>query len=188
MPLNREFWIIAGTAALVVSAGAAWWWFHRKRTPEAEVSRESDREILLAGLARHAQLYDGLYEGIYQIASREDVPSRDAVKEFCGRTARLEEDAAFSRAFAARFAGSADAEPAVCRRQMEELLELFQAAGITRSQETELPLSPQVRREYIFLGEPVPEDGTVCRVMKPCWRHQGRLVEQGILMAKEAAQ
>lgn len=187
MPMNKIFMIAAGAAALAAAAGIAWSRYRQLQASEQETA-ETDRETLLEGLARHAPLYDGLYEGIYQAAHQDNMVSRDAIREFCGRTAGLEEDAAFAQTFAARFDGSADAEPAAYREKMAELLELLQAAGITRAAETELALSPKVRREYIFLGEPVPADGAVCRVMKPRWICQDRLVEQGILMAKEDAQ
>lgn len=182
----KGFWFIPGVAALAAAAGTAWGLRARMRPPKKE--QTVDRDVLLDGLARHAPLYDGLYEGIYQAARQENAAGRDAIREFCDRTAGLEEDGTFSHAFAARFAGSVAAEQDAYREKMEELLALFQAAGIVRAEETELALSPQIRREYIYLGEPVPDDGVVCRVMKPKWSCQERLVEQGILMKREDAQ
>ena len=173
----RSFLAIVGvTAATAIGAGVAY--AMKKRRQD-----DGTREILVDGLRRHAELYDGLYEGIYRASLGQ--ANRDALREWCIRTEGLEEDAPFAGAFAAWFGGSADAAESVCQTKLRELLALLEAAGILRGEETETVMGPKARRAYIYLGNPAPGDGVRCAVMKPTWTCNGRLVEQGILTAKE---
>lgn len=168
--------IVGVTAAAAIGAGVAYTMKKRRRD-------DGTQKILVNGLRRHAELYDGLYEGLYR-ASLGQV-NRDALREWCIRTEGLEEDAPFAEAFASRFGGSADAAESVCHAKMRELLALLEAAGVLRGEETEIAMDPKSRRAYIYLGNPMPEDGVRCAVRKPTWTCNGRLVEQGILTAKE---
>lgn len=173
----KSFLAIAGvTAAAAIGAGVAYTLKNRRRA-------DGTREVLVDGLRRHAQLYDGLYEGLCRTSPGQ--ANRDALREWCIRTEGLEEDAPFAEAFAARFGGSADAAESVCQAKLRELLALLEAAGVLRGEETEIVMDPRARRAYIYLGGPAPEDGVRCAVMKPAWTCNGRLVEQGILTAKE---
>lgn len=162
-------------AAVAVGAGVAYTVVKRRRDEET-------RKILVTGLQRHAELYDGLYEGLYRASQGQ--ANRDALREWCIRTEGLEDDSLFAGAFSARFGGSADAEEGAYQAKLRELMALLEAAGVLRGEETEAVMDPKVRRAYIYLGNPLPEDGVRCAVMKPTWTCNGRLVEQGILMAK----
>lgn len=173
----RSFLAIVGvTAATAIGAGVAYTAKKRRREDGA-------REILVDGLRRHAELYDGLYEGLYRASLGQ--ANRDALREWCIRTEGLEEDAPFAEAFAAQFGGSADAAESVCQTKLRELLALLAAAGVLRGEEAEIVMDSKARRAYIYLGDSAPEDGARCAVIKPTWSSNGRLVEQGILTVKE---
>lgn len=189
--MPKALWIIAAASGLAAAAAVAFVVFRRVKKnsagSEQKQNRQQDDAVLLEGLARHAALYDGLYEGIYQSANRADLDNRDAFREWCGRTAALEEDTAFVQAFAARFRDCAQSEAPIYREHVKALLELIRTAGIVRRPETELILSPETRKTHIVVGEPAPADGALCRVVKPSWEYAGQLIEQGILMVKEDA-
>lgn len=173
--------LVTGTAltACAVAAGTIVYLYRKRK-------KQSGDELLLAeGIARHAELYNGLYEGIYQAVLRNDSTDRDAFKEWYDRTTYIEEDAEFVNTFTQNFSGGAeDAEDAYCAK-LEKLFSLIERAGIIRREETELSFDSQTRKAYLYLGTDEPAAGMVCKVMKPCWEYRGQIVEQGIIMKKE---
>lgn len=169
--------LIAAGAALAVTAGAAAVYIYQRR--KKKPAENADDAVLAQGIARHAQLYNGLYEGIYQAVAQDDFTDMSAYQEWCGRTAHIEEDAEFVRLFAWCFDGEGSGEA------LKRLLRLIEKAGVVRRDETELAVSAEARKAYLYLGEGGPADGMICKVMKPCWEYRGQVVEQGILMKKE---
>lgn len=175
--------LIAAGAVLAVAAGAAAAYIYQRR--KKKPVENADDAALAQGIARHAQLYNGLYEGIYQAVTRNDFTDLSAYKEWCDRTAHIEEDAEFVRLFSLSFDGEGVRGEDGCGEKLKRLLGLIKKAGIIRRDETELAVSPGTRIAYLYLGEDGPADGMICKVMKPCWEYCGQTVEQGILMKKE---
>ena len=168
--------IIAGAALAVTAAAAtAYICLRRKKKPV----KNADDAVLAEGIARHAQLYTGLYEGIYQAVTRNEFTDLSVYREWCDRTAHIEDDGEFVQLFARCFDGEGGGET------FKRLLSLIEKAGIVRRGETEHTVGAGTRSAYLYLGEGEPTDGMILTVMKPCWEYHGQTVEQGILMKKE---
>lgn len=178
---HMKILLIAGTvlAACAIAAEVTVYLYRKRK------NKSVDETLLAEGIARHAELYNGLYEGIYQAVTRNDVTDRDAFKEWYDRTVYIEEDPEFVRTFTQSFTGGMkDAADAYCAK-LKRLLSLIEGTGIIRRDETELLFDTQTRKAYLYLGTDEPVEGMVCRVMKPCWEYRGQIVEQGIIMKKE---
>ena len=145
---------------------------------------QNRKKINSAGIARHAGMYDGLYEGLCQILSREEPMERDTLKEWCERTSRIEGEPEYTAAFRDTFDGALEAPEEEYRKKLSLLLECIAGAGITRMEEKTIPYGA-AKDAYIYLGEGAPAGETVCSVVKPCWMFEGRPVEQGIIMKGE---
>ena len=169
--------IIAGLGVAAVSVTAAALLLRRRKT-------QKRKKILSAGIARHAERYDGLYEGLCQILSRQEAMERDALKEWCERTSRIEGEPEYTAAFRETFNGALTAPEEEYREKLSLLLECIAGAGITRTEAETIPYAA-AKGAYIYLGEGTPAGETVCSVVKPCWMFQGRPVEQGIIMKGE---
>ena len=177
MPTAGKILIIAGAALAVTAAAAAAVYIYWRRKKQS--GGNADDTVLAEGIARHAQLYNGLYEGIYQAVTRDEFTDMSACREWRDRTAHIEDDGEFVRLFARCFDGEDSGET------FKKLLGLIEKAGIVRRDETELAMDAETRKAYLYLGEGEPADGTILTVMKPCWKYRGQTVEQGILMKKE---
>ena len=116
---------------------------------------------------------------------KPELDNRDGYLEWCGRVRRLDNQNEFQTAFLKELEIGENADPAVYQKAARYLLLLIEKAKICRSQDQELKTSAGVLRDYLYLGSPAPAEGTVCVVLKPAWYHDGKLVEQGILMPKE---
>ncbi len=177
MPLHiAPILYIAAGGALILAAGAVTVFILRRHRPNPL------EKTVSAGIARHAKLYDGLYEGLCQILAREEVMDRDTLKEWCGRTARLENEPDFTAAFSQLFDSALNAPEEEYREKLKLLLKLISAAGVTRSQTGPIPYDASVRKSYLYLGVGDPVDGAVYNVIKPCWMFEGETVEQGVIM------
>lgn len=145
----------------------------------------STEKTVSAGIARHAKLYDGLYEGLCQILARNEVMDRDTLKEWCGRTSRIENEPAYTAAFNKLFGSATEAPENEYRKKLALLLKLIAEAGITRIDVKSVTFDAEVKRSYIYLGEGTPSAGEVYNVLKPCWIFEGQTVEQGIISKGE---
>lgn len=177
MPLHTTPipYIAAGAGLLLAAAAVTGAILRRRRSDLLE-------KTVSAGIARHARLYDGLYEGLCQILAREEVLDRDTLKEWCARTARLEDEPDFTAGFSRLFDSALDAPEKEYREKLELLLKLISAAGITRARTGPIPYDASVKRSYLYLGEGDPADGEVYNVIKPCWMLGDETVEQGVIM------
>lgn len=154
----------------------------RKRMASEEQTAEG---LLVSGIGKNAELFDGLYESLYQSVLKPEKDNRDGYLEWCGRVRHMEDQNEFQTAFLMKLEIGENADPAVYQKTARHLLELIGKAQICRSQDQELKTSAGLLRDYLYLGSPAPADGAVCTVVKPAWYHEGKLVEQGILMPKE---
>lgn len=169
--------------AAVIASGAAICKLRKmKRTA---LRRQELEKLLVCGIAENAGIFDGLYESLYQSVLKPELDNRDGYLEWCGRVRHLESQDRFRTAFLSELDIGENAGIATYQVTAKHLLELIGKAGIYRSQEQELKTSARVLRDYLYLASSVPVDGTVCTVFKPAWYHDGKLVEQGMLMPKE---
>ncbi len=134
------------------------------------------------GIARHAKLYEGLYEGLCQILDREEVTDRDTLKEWCERTARLPEEDEYRAAFARLFEGAVDLPEEAYREKLRLLLKLIAQAGIVRGEPGPVVYEASLRKAYVYLGAGAPVEGETYNAVKPCWTAKGEIVEQGVIM------
>lgn len=170
--------IIAGVGLIAVTAAAIVLIVRRR-------GADSPEKIVSAGIARHAKLYDGLYEGLCQILAREEAVDRDTLKEWCGRTARIEDEPVYSAAFGKLFDSALEAPEDEYREKLALLSKLIAKAGISRVEAKTVVFDASVKKSYIYLSEGVPADGAVYNVLKPCWMFEGQTVEQGAIMKGE---
>lgn len=181
-PLTMLAVVIAAVIAAVTAGAAICKIRKRKRISSEEHKAEG---LLASGIGKNAELFDGLYEGLYLSVLKPELDNRDGYLEWCGRVRHLENQNEFQAAFLKELEIGDNADPAVYQKAARYLLQLIEKAKICRSQDQELKTSAGVLRDYLYLGPPAPEDGEVCVVLKPAWYHDGKLVEQGILMPKE---
>lgn len=134
------------------------------------------------GIARHAKLYEGLYEGLCQILDREEVTDRDTLKEWCERTARLPDEADYRAAFAGLFEGAVDLPEEAYREKLRLLLKLIAQAGIVRGEMGPVTYDASLRKAYVYLGAGAPVEGETYNAVKPCWTAKDEIVEQGVIM------
>ena len=175
MPLHPVIPVIGVAAGLILAAAAIRFIRagHNAITPEA---------VVCDGIARHAELYSGLYEGLCQILAREEVSDRDTLKEWCSRTAGLEAEPEYTAAFSQLFGSAIEAPEPEYREKLSLLLKLIGEAGIIRSGAGTLTYEPSVQKSYLYLGEGTPADGEVYCIIKPCWTCGGKAIEQGVIM------
>lgn len=178
LPITQTLKLVVAGAGFIAVAAAATRIARRHEAAALE-------KIVSDGIARHAGLYDGLYEGLCQILAHEAAVDRDTLKEWCGRTARIEDESAYPAAFCKLFDSALEAPEDEYRRKLSLLLELIAKAGISRVEAKTVSFDAFARKSYIYLGEGVPDDGVVCNILKPCWTFEGRTVEQGIIVKGE---
>lgn len=169
--------ITAGLVVAAASVTAAALLVRRRKA-------QNRRRIISDGIARHAGLYDGLYEGLCQILAHEEAMERDTLTEWCERTSRIGGEPGYTEAFRDAFEGALHAPEEEYRKKLSLLLECIAGAGITRAEEKTIPYGA-AGDAYIFLGNGTPDADAVCSVVKPCWMFEGRPVEQGIIMKGE---
>lgn len=172
--MTQNNWILLGSLAAAAALGGLWLYRKRRRT---EGSEEAD---LYAGLVRHAERFDGLYEALYQSVEAEPFCA-DAYIEWQERVRNLSGDdpyiALFTKAFPFHSGASAPEQQAA-----EKLLQCLGQAGFVRIEEARHTVQDGTWKQYRYLGQPQPSVGTVCRVLKPCWMVQQRVAEQGLLV------
>lgn len=167
---------IAAGAGLVLAAAAVTVSILRRPRPDPM------EKTVCAGIARHAKLYEGLYEGLCQILDREEATDRDTLKEWCERTARLPDEADYRAAFAGLFEGAVGLPEEAYREKLRLLLKLISQAGLVRGETGPVTYDASLRKAYVYLGTGAPVEGETYNVVKPCWTAKDEIVEQGILM------
>lgn len=169
MPTYNEILLVAAVAVIMaVVIGVV----IRREKKKPSFSPE-----LAVGILCHAAKYEGLFEGLYQTASREAPGNYDAYLEWLNRTENIRGDDGFRQAFEREFP-SGEADPQKLRR----LLLCIREAGILRVEEQTHTIGPDSRRRYVCPGGDMPPEGTACRVLKPCWVCGDRVIEQGMIM------
>ena len=144
---------------------------------------QSEQRLRLLGkhIRNTAGSFNGLYEGIYQLAHGSDNAGNDALVELKLRVENMKENEEFQKAFSDLF----DSAPDDFGKQAEKLLRCMEYAGIKRSEETECSYELNVSKKYICLSGNDLEPGSVCNVLKPYWYIDDKVIEQGCIIRKE---
>ncbi len=136
--------------------------------------------IFIGKLIRdNADSFNGLYEGIYQLAKGADGADGEALAEWKTRVNNMGENDEFKNAFSDLFTSGDD------KLQAEKLMGCIELAGIKRSEETEYVYDLNSTKKYICLSGNSLAAGTICTVLKPYWHIDGKTVEQGCIMRKD---
>ena len=173
---------------LFSGAGAAikrFWLRVTKRERPSGRSEEANaaHSALAAGIEQHAQVFDGLYESLFQAARNHQVFSTDAYEEWCNRVGQTD-DAAFAEAFTAVYTGEDFHDELQCRERFELLLEDIHTAGIHRERESGVVCiaDASMRKAYYDVNRQKLQIGAEYTVLKPAWLYGEKVVEYGLLL------
>lgn len=158
----------------------------QKNEPVKSISNsdeKTDQRFMLVGMyiGSTAKSFNGLYEGIYQMAIGTDKANSEALVEWKLRVENMRENDELKKAFSDLFAS--DSEEACT--QAKKLQKCIELAGIKRSEETEYRYELNASKKYICLSGNNLEQGTVCTVIKPYWYIEDKIIEQGCIIRKE---
>lgn len=145
-------------------------------------SENADPKLILVGkyIRSTAKSFNGLYEGIYQIARCND-DNDEALIEWKLRVENMKENEELVKAFSDLFTSAS----AGAGEQAEKLLRCIELAGVKRSEETEYHYDLSASKKYVCLSGNDLKQGTVCTVLKPYWYIEDKIIEQGCIVGKE---
>lgn len=140
---------------------------------------DENLQLIVDGIRNHAESFNGLYEGVFQIAHNLDGADSDTIDEWKIRVKNIREDECFKVAVLKLFDSDDLTSQAV------KLLEYIELAGIKRSEETAYAFEKNVSKKYVCLSGNSLDNGTLCTVLKPYWHMDSNIVEQGYIIRKE---
>ncbi len=155
------------------------------KKPDADASVKKppsiDKRILVEGIKANARCFNGLYEGIHNLAFNKNNDADTAVlSEWKERVAALNEDEQFRISFAKAFAAATDTHSELSQKAAL-LAECITLAGVERSTETIHTVDGTTAVKYICITGKMPEKGTQCQVIRPYWHINETVIEQGFL-------
>ncbi len=176
----------AGGMALAACAAGCGVLLWRRLRPRGERPPAPDDAVPAAiadGIRRHAEAFDGLFEGLYQAAQIQGTFSAEAYSEWCDRVDQLG-DAPFQRAFSSLFSKADAQDEARCRAKYRLLLRCIAEAGIVRDRDRGpcCQADETMHRAYLEVGGGKPQIGVGYTVIKAAWLRGGTVIEYGMVM------
>ncbi len=149
-----------------------------KITVKEEPAVDKNLQSIADGIRENVNLFNGLFEGVFQIVHNSDNADSDAMEEWKIRTENINGNDNF-KAELLKLLNSGD-----IKNQAAKLLNCIELAGIKRAEETEYAFEINVSKKYICLSNNLDE-GTLCTVLKPYWHLDSKVVEQGCIIRKD---
>jgi len=188
MYVNAFKWAAIVVAAAVVACGII---LYKKKgllpfgkRKDRQPGEENAAKAIAAGIQNHAELFDGLYEGLYQAVNNRDLFMTDAYAEWCARVAQTG-DVPFQDAFSGLFTKANLEDEPLCRNKMERLLGFIADAGMVREREnkTVYTADEAMHKAYFDESGGKPEVGKEYTVIKSAWVNGEQVVEYGMVMS-----
>ena len=131
-------------------------------------------------LKANAGLYNGLYAGLERVRDKTAKKPEKILKEWHARTVYKWEDSPIAALCEETLAPAVEgADPEICARWAELLLNAAQTAGITKETAEELELDETTIRAYVEWDGGELYVGDRVKVLHPAWYQNGQVIEQG---------
>ncbi len=150
-----------------------------EKNADEEKIVDENLQIIVNGISKTADSFNGLYEGVFQIVQNPDSADSDAMDEWKIRVGNMNGNDDFKNAFLKLF-GSGD-----LKSQAVNLLRYIELAGIKRAEETEYAFELNASKKYVCLSGNNLDAGTLCTVLKPYWYLDEKVIEQGCIIRRE---
>lgn len=190
----KYVWFALGAVSVLAISAAAACVVVRARRQAAVRQADRDRTLeIIQGIRRHAAVFDGLYEGLYQAAQNQEAFFTDAYEEWCDRVGQLD-DEAFRQAFSHAFAREDLVDEASCRDSYAQLLACIGQAGLRRLHESgRVYTADEAMQQAYYLvtdgsGGARPVPGEAYTVLASAWEMDGKLIEHGTVMPAAGGQ
>lgn len=141
----------------------------------------TDEKLVFIGkcIRAHITRFDGLYEGVFRYTENPD--DADALIEWKERVNTLSDDDEFVNAFNEKFDFS---EGADLTAQAMQLMKCIELSGIKRADEAVHTVDTGTAKKYVCIDGQIPPKDTQCKVIKPYWVLDEKVIEQGYIMRK----
>lgn len=141
----------------------------------------ADEKLVFIGkcIRAHITRFDGLYEGVFRYTENPD--DADALIEWKERVNTLSDDDEFVNAFNEKFDFS---EGADLTAQAVQLMKCIELSGIKRADEAVHTVDTGTAKKYVCIDGQIPPKDTQCKVIKPYWVLDEKVIEQGYIMRK----
>jgi len=150
-----------------------------KTAHEEKPVADENTQLIADGIRKNAGSFNGLYEGVFQIAQNSGNADSDAIDEWKIRVGNMNDNDDFKTAVLNLLDTGDLASRAV------RLLECIELAGIKRADETEYAFEMNVSTKYVCLSGNNLDRGTLCTVLKPYWYMDSKVIEQGCIIRKD---
>lgn len=141
-------------------------------------------QIIVNGIKDNSEVFDGLYEGLFQAVRNREMYFHDAYEEWCFRADHLDNEA-FRTAFAEKFSEQDIANEWLCRNKMDILLSCIGCAGIIRERENgkSYIADEAMCRAYLTINGGKPDTDKEYTVLKSAWINSGnKVIEYGMVI------
>jgi hypothetical protein len=152
--------------------------FCREDAQQVEVLKDT----IALGIKAHAEVFSGLYEPMYMVASGKLGGKLGVFDEWCLRSGNLNDGTSFSESFVSRFSGFRDWEDAEYIKNAQLILSSITKAGVVRDTFKEIEVDESTILRYGTLDGRELNKGEIIQVLMPCWHKDELILEKGILI------